>query len=356
MTEHGTKGRIVGRQLKLRMAIGYTTKEVIKDENSQYFIEENCLLYSQKPDLPKSPEAILTSSKIKSQNWDVKVKVENLLNCLYNDENSPLFHGFLKPHKVAFSLAISLFIKSGAENRGENKAFHKALHSDNEILDEAGVEQYILKPYNERGNYNATFGYKPKRGLYPPTNTSDKSPPDFNEWHNGQNSPNGRNNNGNTANGNIGNNANATIEGASSNALVSILGQIVQQKNNSANCNDVNTDTAVSVSTKHKTVTFSCNWDPFPEAIIIDEVKLTLKSTMKMVLEHIDGGDKSFSEYNILEESCKNLYFQVKAKDGFNDISIKKSHFMNMTIEDIDNLDHSNDQIIITVVDRNNMK
>ena len=71
MTEHGTKGRIVGSSLKLRMAIGYTTKDAINDENSQYFVEENCLLYSQKPDLPKSPEPILTSSEIKSQNWDV---------------------------------------------------------------------------------------------------------------------------------------------------------------------------------------------------------------------------------------------------------------------------------------------
>ena len=76
---------------------------------------------------------------------------------------------------------------------------------------------------------------------------------------------------------------------------------------------------------------------------------------MKKLLEYNEGGDKSFSEYNKLEESSKNLYFQVKAKDGFNAISIKKSHFMNMTIEDIDNLDHSNDQIMITIVDRNNM-
>ena len=138
MTEHGTKGRKVGSSLKLWMTLGYTTKEVIRDENIQYFVEENCLLYSQKIELLKLP--------IKAKNWDVKVKVENLLNCMYNDENSSLYYGLLKPHKIAFTLAILLFIKSCAENRDENKAFHKALHSDIDLLNEAEVEQYILKP------------------------------------------------------------------------------------------------------------------------------------------------------------------------------------------------------------------
>ena len=76
---------------------------------------------------------------------------------------------------------------------------------------------------------------------------------------------------------------------------------------------------------------------------------------MKKLLEYKEVGEESFSDdYTLdLDGDKRDLYFQVKAEKGFNDIVFKKSRFLKMTVEDIDNLDHTSGQIIITIVDRN---
>ena len=114
-------------------------------------------------------------------------------------------------------------------------------------------------------------------------------------------------------------NRNVHTESGSNDTLVSILGQLVQSKNNASNgnnnCNDENSSSIMSpvtVVSKQKTVTFSCQWNPFPEAIVIDGKSLTLQSTMKEILTHSDEGDESFSddhELNLNDEK-KNYTFR----------------------------------------------
>ena len=360
--EHANgKSRIVGASLKLRVAMGYAATNTISDENNQCFVGTDCLLYSSQPELAMSPEPILSSSEIKAKNWDVKVKVENLLNRMHTEEDSPLYLGFLKAHKICFAMAMSLLIKSGADKNEENKAFHLALNSDNILLNEAETEQCMLKPYNQRGNFNSTFGCKPEKGFYPPSNITDNSPPDFNDWHNGLHGP--KKGGVASTNSNPSNNQNVAIRndtGGASTDLVSILGQLVNNKNrpldNNDDCNATSSiSTPVTNSTKHRTATFSCKWDPFPEAIVIDGDLLANESTMEDILTYCGTRGKSFSDDNKLELNNynKNLYFQVKAENGYDDIILKKSSFLEMSIEDTDSLDHVNTQLRITIINRN---
>ena len=126
---------------------------------------------------------------------------------------------------------------------------------------------------------------------------------------------------------------------------------------NQTNCqvNNDETEPSSSSSSKQMAVTFACEWDCFPESIIIDGNKLTSKSTMKGLLLHCDNEeDKSFADDNTLDldGNSRKLYFSVKTIEGFNDIRIKKGRFLNMNIEQIQNLEHVHSQTTISIVDR----
>ena len=281
-----------------------------------------------------------------------------MLNRLYYDEESCLYHGYTAQHKHSFAMGISLFMKSGADKLPENEVFHKVLKSEDEIFNEEEMKQYILDPYYKNGNFNSTLNNHPAKGAYPPSNRLEKQPPHFNDWYNG---PKGPNSDGAGVAVGTSGGRNKNNEASTSNSLAAILGQLIHSKNDnntsiSATTTNVNDTTNMnSVTTeKNDSVTFSCEWDLFPESIIIDGINLKETSTMKELLTYSEDGDKSFAmEYNLsLDNENKKLYFRVKAADGFNDINIKKSRFLKMNLNDIHNLNHVHSQIMITIVDR----
>ena len=98
-------------------------------------------------------------------------------------------------------------------------------------------------------------------------------------------------------NANNTNSANVGMESIGvSNLLVLILGQVVQSKNSMSNNNVDNNSSVTSsvdaVTAKCKTVTFTCQWNNFPEAIVIDGDKLTSQSNMKQLLEYEENDEK----------------------------------------------------------------
>ena len=347
LSEHANKDRIVGNALKMRFAIGYATNHTIYDENDEYFNDTEYLTYSTKPQEMKSPEVILSSNEMKIRQWDEKKAIENLLNRMYYEEASPLYHGFTSQHKHSFAMGISLFVKSGVGKMPENEAFQLALNSDSILLNESETKQYLLDPYYKNANFNSTMNYHPKKGQYPPRNRNEKQPPHFNDWYNSKGGGVAQgNNNGTVAN----DNSNVT-----SNALATILGQFIQSKNSDNQINQGNSNDLSSLAKKQIAVTFACQWNRFPESIIIDGDKLTNKSTMRELLLHCDSeDDQSFADdYNLgLDGNSRKLYFCVKTTDGFDEISIKKSRFLQMNIDDLQKLEHVHNQLTITIVDR----
>ena len=286
-----------------------------------------------------------------------------MLNRLYYDEESCLYHGYTAQHKHSFAMGISLFMKSGADKLPENEVFHKVLKSEDEIFNEEEMKQYILDPYYKNGNFNSTLNNHPAKGAYPPSNRLEKQPPHFNDWYNG---PKGPNSDGAGVAVGASGGMNKNNEASTSNSLAAILGQLIHSNSNSAtNENTASSTATVNVSSsvsetvsnntkKNNTVTFSCEWNEFPEAIIIDGVNIKETSTMKDLLTYSEDGDDSFAiDYELgLDDDKRKLFFKVKAEDGFNDINIKKSCFLKMNMVDICNLNHVHSQIMITIVDR----
>ena len=298
-SEHANRDRIVGKQLKMWISIGYSTQDTLVDENDIYFDSIEALQFPAKP----------------LKNWDEKKTIENLLNRMYFDKKSCLHHGFTAQHKHSFAMDISLFVKSGVDKMAENAGFKKALDSDSILLTDDEVKQYILDPYYKNGNFNSTLNHHPAKGVYPPSNRLEKQPPHFNDWYNG---PTGQ---GGAAVGNVGG---TSKDSSTTNSLASIIGQLVQAKNHQPSTNK--TISTSSFTTTKKSITFMCQWNNNPESIIIDGSKLTNKTKMKDFLLYCeDDDDDSFAKDNKhnLDGNTQKLYFNIKTKDGFDEISIK---------------------------------
>ena len=248
ISEHEIKNRIVGKSLKIKIALGYNSRNALVDSQDEYFTSAEAMDYSaQKSEIAMSPpELKITGLKARKQSWNIAHQVENFSKRSFQMEESSLYHGFTKEHKSIFTQVISSFLKGGSKD-SENEHFFKVLNDDNLILTQNEISKYILHPYYNYGNYNSTEGQHPEREKFPPSNVGINCPPTFKDWK----SKNG-----------IMTNSSAGVGGSDeiSNSLVSILGTIV--KNNSTNANtDENTSTDFITlsdnSSQRRVITFS---------------------------------------------------------------------------------------------------
>ena len=340
LEEHGKKNRLTGEgSLKLKVSLGYNrnVNPIIDSLNEYFDVEGDFASFSQEPANAMSPELKKNSTERRHGFNDTNGNVESLLKRMFSDKDSTLHHGFLVEHRMSFARSLRKMVKAGSYC--ENSSLFDALKDSKKLLTNDEVQQYLLEPYFQEGNFESTNKLHPEKGKYPPRNRMVNCPQYFKDFKQYCKSRG------------IAIDDSSIRKNDHMSNFCSVLDRLVAieekgDRNDGLNDNNTNNDSCTMVSSVNISnslseeqeeidfISFTCQWDKVPISIMVEN-EIGPNSTMQEVLLSKIGDDPCIDkEFGLNLDSNQKLYFRMSIKNG-SSLIMRKSQFLSWTIAKI---------------------